>query len=247
LSTATKERTYLFPLFLKTANSTADLLGEDSTNENLSASWLRQLAAGTGFAIGGKSGPTRVLTPQAVFHYVYAVLNSPEYRHRYAEFLKIDFPRIPLPGSAVLFKELASLGAEMVSLHLLEAPKVDDFITTYAGPRNPEVGRVGWTDNTVWLDAPATPRGQSQRAGTIGFYGVPDAVWNFHFGGYQVCEKWLKDRKGRKLLKADIEHYQKIVVALSETIRIMNEIDEVIETHGGWPGAFRTGEEKGKH
>lgn len=65
-------------------------------------------------------------------------------------------------------------------------------------------------------------------------------IWNFHIGGYQVCEKWLKDRKGRKLSKRDIEHYQRIVVALSETIRIMGEIDAVIEEHGGWPGAFQT-------
>ena len=68
--------------------------------------------------------------------------------------------------------------------------------------------------------------------------GVPEAVWNFHIGGYQVCEKWLKDRKGRTLSKDDIAHYQKIVVALSETIRLMKEIDEVIEQHGGWPAAF---------
>jgi hypothetical protein len=73
---------------------------------------------------------------------------------------------------------------------------------------------------------------------------VPEAVWNFHIGGYQVCEKWLKDRKGRKLLKADIDHYQKIVVALAETVRLMREIDEVIEEHGDWPGAFH-GEEFG--
>ena len=73
---------------------------------------------------------------------------------------------------------------------------------------------------------------------TCGFRGVPEAVWNFHIGGYQVCEKWLKDRKGRVLSKADIEHYQRIVVALSETIRLMKEIDEVIDKHGGWPGAF---------
>jgi hypothetical protein len=70
------------------------------------------------------------------------------------------------------------------------------------------------------------------------FRGVREDVWNFKIGGYQVCEKWLKDRKGRKLLKADIEHYHRIVVALSETIRLMKEIDEVIEKHGGWPGAF---------
>jgi Type ISP C-terminal specificity domain len=68
---------------------------------------------------------------------------------------------------------------------------------------------------------------------------VPEDVWNFHIGGYQVCEKWLKDRKGRALSKHDIAHYQKIVVALSETIRLMKEIDEVIEAHGGWPGAFQ--------
>jgi hypothetical protein len=69
---------------------------------------------------------------------------------------------------------------------------------------------------------------------------VPEAVWNFHIGGYQVCEKWLKDRKGRTLTDEDIAHYHKIVLSLSETIRLMAEIDQVIETHGGWPGAFQT-------
>ena len=67
---------------------------------------------------------------------------------------------------------------------------------------------------------------------------MPEEVWDFHIGGYQVCHKWLKDRKGRTLSKKDIAHYQKIIVALNETIRIMAEIDEIIETHGGWPGAF---------
>jgi hypothetical protein len=69
---------------------------------------------------------------------------------------------------------------------------------------------------------------------------VPEAVWKFRIGGYQVCEKWLKDRKGRTLSKDDIAHYQKIVVALNETIRLMKEIDDTIEKHGGWPGAFVT-------
>jgi hypothetical protein len=68
--------------------------------------------------------------------------------------------------------------------------------------------------------------------------GVCEDVWNFHIGGYQVCEKWLKDRKGRNLSADDRAHYQKIVVALSETIRLMKEIDAGIEQHGGWPGAF---------
>ena len=84
------------------------------------------------------------------------------------------------------------------------------------------------------------------RPGTIGFRGIPEEVWDFHIGGYQVCHKWLKDRKGRRLKKADLTHYQndlthyqKIVVALNETIRIMQGIDEVIASHGGWPGAFQ--------
>ena len=64
---------------------------------------------------------------------------------------------------------------------------------------------------------------------------VREDVWNFHIGGYQVCEKWLKDRKGRILTKDDLSHYHKIVISLAETIRLMKEIDVVIDQHGGWP------------
>jgi hypothetical protein len=101
---------------------------------------------------------------------------------------------------------------------------------------------VGWSDDTVWIDAVKPKKGvaDARITGTIGFRGVPEAVWNFHIGGYQVCEKWLKDRKGRRLSKDDIAHYQKIIVALAETIRLMKEIDEVIDAHGGWPRAFQS-------
>ena len=90
------------------------------------------------------------------------------------------------------------------------------------------VEKVQYTDNDqrVWINK------------TQYFGGVPNAVWVFQIGGYQVCAKWLKDRKGRKLTYEDTQHYQKIVVALAETIRLMGKIDKVIETHGGWPGAF---------
>lgn len=165
------------------------------------------------------------LTPEDIFHYAYAVFHSPDYRSRYAEFLKIDFPRLPLTSSLELFRALAALGGELVSLHLLESPKLDTPRSEFIGGRNPEVEKVSWSKNTVWVD----------KAQTTGFVGVPEAVWNFHIGGYQVCEKWLKDRKGRQLSAADRTHYQKIVVALAETIRLMKEIDEVIEKHGGWP------------
>ena len=148
---------------------------------------------------------------------------------------------MPLPGSAGLFLKLAEAGDELLALHLLESPKLDQFITTYAGPKNPDVGRVGWSDGTVWLDAGKTSAREGHRAtkpGTIGLHSVPEQVWDFHIGGYQVCHKWLKDRKGRTLSDEDIAHYQKIVVAVNATIRVMAEIDEVIQAHGGWPDAF---------
>ena len=166
----------------------------------------------------------KTVGPEDVFHYAYAVFHSPTYRERYAEFLKIDFPRLPLTGDVKLFRSLAAKGAELVALHLMESPKLDNFSTTFPLKGDDIVEKVQYTDNDrrVWINA-----GQS-------FGGVPKAVWEFHVGGYQVCEKWLKDRKGRKLIYTDLQHYQQIVVALSETIRLMKEIDTAIEQHGGW-------------
>jgi hypothetical protein len=183
-------------------------------------------------------------SPDGVISYIYAVLHSPAYRSRYAGALRIEFPKIPTTCSPELAQRLCGLGRDLVSLHLMESAILEEFITTYAGPKHPEVGRVGWSDGTVWLDAGRTSAREGYRAadaGAIGFVGVPKEVWDFHIGGYQVCHKWLKDRKGRTLSDQDITHYQKIIVAISETIRIMREIDEVIEAHGGWPGAFVTG------
>ena len=94
---------------------------------------------------------------------------------------------------------------------------------------------------SVWLDAGRTNAREGHRAtksGAIGFRGVPEEVWDFYIGGYQVCHKWLKDRKGRTLSDDDIAHYRKIVFALNETIRLMQEIEEVIAENGGWPDAF---------
>jgi hypothetical protein len=177
------------------------------------------------------------------------VFHSPGYRCRYAEFLKIDFPRLPLTSSLDLFRALVWLGGELVALHLVEAPiqagvsisraaKAGGWVyayttpppvcLTFTGPAQPAVEKVSWSDDTVWLD----------KANSAGFRGVPEAVWNCHVGGYQVCEKWLKDRKGRTLTADDLIHYPQIVIALNETIRIMAEIDTVIDTHGGWPDAF---------
>lgn len=107
-------------------------------------------------------------------------------------------------------------------------PKLDNFIATFEDTNDNSIPKKPtWKDGAVWINASQC------------FEGVPEAVWNFHIGGYQVCEKWLKDRKGRALSADEIAHCQRIVVALNETIHLMAEIDRVIEIHGGWPQAFQ--------
>jgi len=148
--------------------------------------------------------PTSPEVAREVLTYVYAILHSPTYRVRYFSFLRSEFPRIPMPASRDLLDELFPLGRELVGLHLMETGLGDQGTVSYVGPEYPEVRRVGWSDGTVWLDGEKTRKREGRSTivpGSIGFHGVPEAVWNFHVGGYQFCEKWLKDRKGRTLLR----------------------------------------------
>ena len=118
----------------------------------------------------------------------------------------------------------------------MKSPKLLNYTSFYQKFGTAAVEKVSYSDEAIWLD----------KAKTRGFKSVPENIWNFNFGGYQVCEKWLKDRgpkkgnPGRVLDDEDIAHYQKIIVAISETIQIMSRIDEVIDAHGGWPDAFVT-------
>ena len=155
------------------------------------------------------------VTPEDIFDYIYAVLHSPSYREKYKEFLKIDFPRVPYPKDVPNFKELIALGAELRSLHLLESPKVNQFITTYPVVGSDNVDKLTYKDGNVFIN-------NDQYFGN-----VPESDWNFYIGGYKPAQKWLKDRKNRNLTNSDIVHYQKIIVALAETERIMREIDKV--------------------
>jgi predicted helicase len=153
--------------------------------------------------------------PEEVFDYVYAVLHSPSYRKKYKDFLKIDFPRVPFPKDAKTFKKLAKLGTELREIHLLESPKIDKFITTYPVAGSDIVEKITYKGGKIFINAEQ-------------YFGkVPEIAWNFYIGGYQPAQKWLKDRKGRKLSNEDIEHYQKIIVALTETDKIMKVIDEI--------------------
>ena len=123
-----------------------------------------------------------------------------------------------------MFKTLSRLGSELVSLHLMKSQELDNLITEFKGEGDNVVVAIG---------KKSYKNGKLKINKTQYFEGIPEEVYNFHIGGYQVCGKWLKDRKGRELTEEEIEHYQKVVVALNETIRIMEEIDEVMEEHGG--------------
>ncbi len=158
--------------------------------------------------------------PEDVFNYAYAIFHSPTYRERYSEFLKIDFPRLPLTSNLRLFGALVKLGAELVGLHLMKSSKLNEYMTTFDKEGDDEVAR-GYPKYR--------PKGGLVHINKTQYFGgVSQEIWDFHIGGYQVMRKWLKDRSGRKLSLDDKEHYQKIVVALSETIRIMTEIDAAI-------------------
>jgi len=229
-----KEINYLLPLYLYPLPDELD--AEAGRRPNISPAFLKALAEKLKAPQEGPHGLPSGVTPEDIFHYAYAVFHSPTYRKRYAEFLKIDFPRLPLTSNRDMFFSLAALGGELVGLHLMESPKLNDFITEFPEKGSDAVEKVTFavdTDLRATLDSGRVWINPTQYFGS-----VPAAVWNFHIGGYQVCEKWLKDRKGRTMTYEDIQYYQKIVVSLNETIRLMAEIDKVIETQGGWPTAF---------
>ncbi len=232
-----KDGSNVFPLYLYPDTTKKTLFDMDTPSDapggrrpNLSDKFIADLAGRVelGFVPDGKGDLQATFGPEDIFNYMYAVFHSPTYRSRYAEFLKIDFPRLPLTSNPDLFRDLCGLGGQLVGLHLLE--KLGPTLTKY-----PVIG-----SNLV----EAVSYGEPKADGTPGrviinktqyFEGVPPEVWEFHIGGYQVCQKWLKDRKGRTLTNSDLLHYQRIVAALSETIRLMSEIDEAIEEQGGWP------------
>ena len=182
---------------------------------------------GLGFEPDGSGDLVKSFGPEDVFHYIYAVLHSPEYRRRYADFLKSDFPRVPVTGERSLFGALVELGGRLASLHLMESE-------AEGAPGFPEVGdnRV---DNVRWVAPGCDFEGRVFINSSQYFDGVTPDVWRFSIGGYRPAEKWLKDRRHRTLSYDDITHYGRMCAVLAETPRVMARIDEAIDQHGGWP------------
>ncbi|MBR1933082.1 MAG: N-6 DNA methylase [Prevotella sp.] len=193
ISAQSKEQTYVFPLYIYNKE------GERIAN-------LREEVAGRIDA-----------DAQTIFDYVYAVLHSSCYRKNYRELLRLDFPRVPYPKSAEQLRSLASLGASLRGLHLMETIPADinKLGVTYLGTGNSEVKTAEWRDDAVWINNENC------------FQGVAREVWNHYIGGYQPMQKWLQYRMGRKLLLEEIVHYERMAYAIRESINLIKKLDEL--------------------
>lgn len=205
----------LAPLFLYPVDKEADSCREQPTlyveekpngpRPNINANFHRQLSE----AYGVKPAPEELL------HYVYAILYANSYRTKYAEFLRLDFPRIPFTNDLGLFRRVAGLGELLAALHLMNSPLLDLPVAKFEGEGESKLDKPRYEPETlrVYINSGRW------------FEGVAPEVWEYRIGGYQVCDKWLKDRKGRVLQLDDIKHYCRVVTALFRTIEVQREID----------------------
>lgn len=239
----------IFPLYLypNDGSGQADAFAAKHRTLNLEPKLYTAICTVAGIDPAVQAGPDddfRAATGEArpsevkVFDYIYGVLHSPAYRETYAEFLKIDFPRIPYPKSPDVFAHVSEKGEALRRLHLMEAAAIGETPYRYDGPDDGDdvvaSGFPKW-EKSGTLDQ---VRGDEDSGSALGrvfinkdqyFEDVPEIAWNFYIGGYQPAQKWLKDRRGRVLSWDDIGHYQKIVKILSETDRVMKEIELPLE------------------
>ena len=219
ISNRGNEINYVFPLYLYPEPIPNTLEDRALRDPNLNMGIVNAIADNIGLRfVIEKQNDAKTFAPIDLLDYIYAVLHSPAYREKYIEFLKIDFPRVPYPTDKNQFRKLAKLGGQLRALHLMQTDQ--PLITEYNHSGDNTVDKVNWqlTDNKLG----EVHINKNQR-----FEKVPATAWEFFIGGYQPAQKWLKDRKGVALTADDIHHWQKIIVALSETEKLMAAIDSI--------------------
>lgn len=219
ISNRSETTAHVFPLYLYPDPDELELATERSLN--LKPKFLKTLSEALGVPQTEPAGLPEGVSPEEILGYIYAILYSPTYRERYYEFLKYDFPRIPLPKDIEYFRKLAALGQTLIDWHLLKASQPEVAPTAsrhrFEVEGDAVVSKVRYDSGHVWINA------------TQHFTDVPIEVWEYEIGAYQVCEKWLKDRRGSVLSHAEVRQYSRILVAIAETLRSMAEIDKVLE------------------
>ena len=210
--------TSVVPLWLRSGEP-SDLLDQATSEKcpNLAPAFLADLTAKL----------SHTPATETILAYLYALLYAPSYRARYAEFLKRDFPRVPLTDNRALFERLVVQGEELIALHTMQ--RTLPHLTRYPVAGSNIVDKVRYAEPSD--SAPGRVYINAEQY----FDGVPPAVWESHIGGYRVAEKWLKDRKGRALSYDDLTHYQNVIAALARTLELQADIDEAIAHAGGWP------------
>ncbi len=227
-----KEINYVFPLYLYKNKESDDIFSKKGRKPNLNMEIVEQIADKLKLEFVQEkdnslnSTSANNFAPIDILDYIYAVLHSLTYREKYKEFLKIDFPRIPYPKDKETFWQLVKLGGEIRQIHLLESPKVEEYITSYPQDGDNRITRK-LNKNDWEITDPENQTGRIWINDQQYFDNIPLVAWEFYIGGYQPAQKWLKDRRERQLSFEDILHYQKIIVALTETDRIMKEIDRI--------------------
>ena len=242
--------TFVFPLYLYPNGHMpeADLFAHDNGRRpNLSAAFIKEFEAKlqVKFVPDGLGKPgKREVGPELIFHYAYAVFHSPAYRERYAEFLRTDFPRLPITSNYELFRVLCSHGGDLVDLHArgkgeprgIGFPVKGDNVIEEVRYQSPQISQTDADSKSVKSAKSAdAPVGRVWINDRQYVEGVPESAWTFPIGGYLPAQKWLKDRVGRTLGFIEQEEYKRIIWSLLETKRLMAEIDASINTHGGWP------------
>jgi predicted helicase len=207
----------VFPLYIyPESNGQKTIDQSEGRLPNLNSENVKQIAGNLGLTFTNeKVNKKDTFAPIDILDYIYAIIHSPTYREKYKEFLKIDFPRVPYPKDKDTFWKLVKLGGEIRQIHLLESAVVEKPISKYPQTGTNVVGKTKYENGNVYINE------------TQCFEDVPEVAWNFYIGGYQPAQKWLKDRKDRELQIDDIRHYMKIIVALTETDRLMKEIDKI--------------------
>ena len=204
-----------FPLYLYPAADRDDLFAHHEASErqpNLNPKLIAPLTEAHG----------RAPSPEEVFHYIYAILYAPSYREKYAEFLRTDFPRIPFTKDKALFTNLAALGSRLADLHLLKSQELDPPTCRFEGRGDSVVTRTEAQGFRYDADEQRMYVNKTQYFGPIAL-----EIHEYQIGGYQVCDKWLKDRKERRLNLDDIRTYCRMVTAIGLTLTIRQELDTV--------------------
>lgn len=227
VSNRSKERGYILPLYIYQNDNNQKSIDNIERTPNINTKIVNKIANNLGLAFTHEKETIKnTFSPLDVLDYIYAVLHSPTYRETYKEFLKIDFPRVPFPKDKDIFWQLVRLGGEIRQIHLLEHPLVEKFTTQYPNDGNNVITRK-MTKSSLGYEPTTSTHGKVWINDHQYFNNVPLVAWEFYIGGYQPAQKWLKDRYERELNFEDILHYQKIIVALSETDRLMKEIDNI--------------------